>query len=127
MEQEEMGEYPPSTPMKQPPCANSLLHSPYAKNPFQAQNQTHNKQYREEMQDFHQSHSEEEEVHLKKDNEANSDCDSTIECDSQSGSTHKLFLKRSHNSSSKNKFDTKNLVKNFLNAFISFVNHNDEE
>jgi hypothetical protein len=27
----------------------------------------------------------------------------------------------------KNKFDTKNLVKNFLNAFVSFVNHPDEE
>ena len=27
----------------------------------------------------------------------------------------------------KNKFDTKNLVKNFLNSFISFVQHPDEE
>lgn len=27
----------------------------------------------------------------------------------------------------KNKFDTKNLVKNFLNSFISFVHHPDEE
>lgn len=36
-------------------------------------------------------------------------------------------LKKNCGGSHKNKFDTKNLVKNFLNSFISFVHHPEEE
>lgn len=36
-------------------------------------------------------------------------------------------MKKSGKGAGKNKFDTKNLVKNFLNAFTSFVINNEEE
>ena len=40
-------------------------------------------------------------------------------------SNNQKKLKKIHNH--KNKFDTKNLVKNFLNSFVSFVHSPEEE
>lgn len=36
-------------------------------------------------------------------------------------------LKKNYEGNNRNKFDTKNLVKNFLNSFISFAHHPEEE